>query len=237
MEINLLQLQGLSILQQLQLEEALLRADERNWCLFNEGCDSAIVMGISGKPELLINPESLQHKKVPVIRRFSGGGTVFVDPHTVFVTWICNSVEAKIACQPEKIMRWTVAFYQESFPHVPIELRENDYVIGDRKCGGNAQYLQKNRWLHHSSLLWDYNPVHMDYLLMPPKMPGYRKERPHAEFICCLKDHFQGTTELKENFLSTLRKKFSVNEFLLSDIQPIMEKEHRKGTHLIPDWR
>ena len=39
------------ILEQLQLEEALFRADQRNWCLLNSGSPPAIVMGISGLPE------------------------------------------------------------------------------------------------------------------------------------------------------------------------------------------
>ena len=46
---NLLRLRGYPILQQLRLEEALLRADKANWCIINDGTPSpAIVMGISG---------------------------------------------------------------------------------------------------------------------------------------------------------------------------------------------
>ena len=46
---NLLRLRGYPILQQLRLEEALLRADKANWCIVNDGTPSpAIVMGISG---------------------------------------------------------------------------------------------------------------------------------------------------------------------------------------------
>ena len=46
---NILRLRGHPILQQLQLEEALLRADKANWCIINDGTPSpAIVMGISG---------------------------------------------------------------------------------------------------------------------------------------------------------------------------------------------
>ncbi|NGX54212.1 MAG: hypothetical protein K1000chlam4_00937, partial [Chlamydiae bacterium] len=47
---SLLHLSGLPIFEQLQLEEALLRADEGNWCLINSGVPPAIVMGISAKP-------------------------------------------------------------------------------------------------------------------------------------------------------------------------------------------
>ena len=47
--VRLLRLQRLPILRQLQLEEALLRADDGNWFLLNDGTpEPTIVMGISG---------------------------------------------------------------------------------------------------------------------------------------------------------------------------------------------
>ena len=47
--VRLLRLQRLPILQQLRLEEALLRADDGNWFLLNDGTpEPTIVMGISG---------------------------------------------------------------------------------------------------------------------------------------------------------------------------------------------
>jgi lipoate-protein ligase A len=47
--MHLLRLQGFPILQQLQLEERLLRTTPHNWCLINEGANPpAIVMGVSG---------------------------------------------------------------------------------------------------------------------------------------------------------------------------------------------
>lgn len=47
--MRLLRLHGFPILQQLQLEERLLRTTPDNWCLLNDGtAPPAIVMGISG---------------------------------------------------------------------------------------------------------------------------------------------------------------------------------------------
>lgn len=47
--VQLLRLRGVPILQQLNLEEALLRGTQGNWMLLNDGTDErAIVMGISG---------------------------------------------------------------------------------------------------------------------------------------------------------------------------------------------
>ena len=41
--------------------------------------------------------------------------------------------------------------------------------LAKKNGAGNTQMIIKGRWLHHSSLLWDYNPANMDYLLMPSK--------------------------------------------------------------------
>lgn len=47
--MKLVRLRGLPILQQLHLEEQLLRTSSDNWCLINDGTNSpAIVMGLSG---------------------------------------------------------------------------------------------------------------------------------------------------------------------------------------------
>ena len=45
-----------------------------------------------------------------------------------------------------------------------FSLRENDYVLGAHKIGGNAQSIVKGRWVHHTSFLWDFDPAKMRYL-------------------------------------------------------------------------
>ena len=47
--VRLVRTAGLSVLRQLKLEEALLRADDGNWCLVNDGAAGATaVLGLSG---------------------------------------------------------------------------------------------------------------------------------------------------------------------------------------------
>ncbi len=46
-----------------------------------------------------------------------------------------------------------------------FSLKENDYVFyDDKKIGGNAQTLTSGRWVHHTSFLWDFDPLNMGYL-------------------------------------------------------------------------
>jgi lipoate-protein ligase A len=114
-----------------------------------------------------------------------------------------------------------------------MHLRENDYVIGQRKWGGNAQYLCKGRWLHHTSMLWDFEQKNMEYLLMPEKITTYRESRGHNEFLCCLKEHFAGFHSVRENIVDSLHKQFIVHEVSLKDVHSVLEMPHRKATTLI----
>lgn len=230
MELCVLKLPSVPVFRQLQIEEALLRADKRNWCIINQGSPVSIVMGISGKPELLLNQQLLLRKPVPVIRRFSGGGTVIVDEHTCFISFICNRDAVNIPCLPNKILQWSEEIYKPVFTNADFCLRDNDYAFGNKKFGGNAFYLSRDRFLLHSSLLWDFDPLRMEYLLMPPKMPTYRAQREHLDFLCKMKDHYPCREHFEKTLLNTLEERFILSEVPVSAIEEVLKKPHRKAT-------
>jgi lipoate---protein ligase len=232
-QLHLLALNQCSILKQLQIEEALLRADKRNWCILNQNASDAIVMGISGKIEQHIDQTLLKKQPIPIIRRFSGGGTVIVDENTLFATFICQADVLEIPCCPKKIMNWTGQLYQPLFGDLPFALRENDYAIGWHKVGGNAQYLSKNRWLHHSSFLWDFDPAKMHYLLMPPKTPAYREQRTHSDFLCCLKEHWEDKTSFIDQLKKAIQRHFEIVLVGLNEVEKLLLLPHRKATTVI----
>lgn len=231
--LRFVELDRTPIFQQLQWEEALLRVDTRNWCLINRGSPPAIVMGISGQMEQLISLDLLKKSPLPVIRRFSGGGTVVIDENTLFVTLICQSNALPIHPFPRPLMQWAADLYRPFFPDKPFDLQENDFVLGEKKWGGNAQSIVKGRWLHHSSLLWDYHSERMDYLLLPEKMPVYRKKRDHQDFLCRLKDHWVHSTSFEEEMLKALRNHFSIEIGEVVELRNIASQPHRKATTLI----
>lgn len=229
--MRLLILNNTPILEQLRLEEALLRASSDNWCLLNCGSSPAIVMGISGKAEALLNLEKIAAEKIPVIRRFSGGGTVYVDPATVFATFICSSTTFDFPLQPQPILEWSEKFYQPIFQG--FSLRENDYVFDSKKFGGNAQYIQRGRWLLHTSFLWDYTPEKMDCLKLPEKRPSYRGERHHTDFLCNLRALYPDQQALIQTLADHARKTLLAQETGLEEAHAILALPHRRATHLV----
>ena len=227
MIIHLIHLKDVSILEQLQLEEILLREDTRNFCILNAGSPPAIVMGISGKPQELIDMSKACDLGIPIIKRFSGGGTVVVDENTLFVTFLCNKQEFSFPSYPERIMKWSEAFYEKAFQIPEFALKEHDFTIGNCKCGGNAQYIKKKRWLQHTSFLWNYCPHKMESLLIPRKVPRYREERNHEDFLCTLNDYLP----TKQTFFDQVKKALSSQfEMIPLDISPLEYIDIRSST-------
>lgn len=234
MTFNLLHLKNYPILQQLQIEEALLRADTGNWMILNEGSPPAIVMGISGKPCELVDQKKMDAAPLPLIKRFSGGGTVVVDENTLFATFICQKELFDFPPYPEYIHQWAAAFYKAALSLENFALKENDYTLGQKKCGGNAQYIRKERWLHHSSFLWDYKSERMDYLLLPKKQPAYREKRSHHDFLCTLSGTISKKESLFEACKEELRKRYLVKEIPLAHVlKKSAASDHRKTTLLL----
>lgn len=235
MQVNILQLENVPIYKQLQIEEALLRTCNKNYCVINTNAPKSIVMGISAKPENVLFNHLINKSKTPVIKRYSGGGTVFVDSDTIFISFIFQKELLNLPLFPEPIMRWSGDFYKKALDIPTFSLKENDYVIGDKKCGGNAQYIQKDRFVHHTTFLWNFCSENMKHLKMPPKIPNYREKRSHTDFLCSLQPYLS-----KETFLSSVKKQlvkeFSVENISIKELQEKILTPHRKATEIISDF-
>lgn len=231
--MKLLELRNVPIKEQLAMEEAILRLSDDDVCVLNYGSPRAIVMGISGDPDELLYMDKVKEHQIPVIRRYSGGGTVIIDENTLFVSFIFQKTSHPFSPFPEKIMQWSTDFYKAALQIPTFSFRENDYVIGERKMGGNAQYIQRTKWLHHTSFLYDFSPQNMDYLQMPKKTPSYRSGRSHTDFLTILKPLFPSKEaffhQLK-NYLSTL---YPLESLSIKEIDSLLEKPHRKATLFI----
>ncbi len=186
--LHVLRTARLPILAQLHIEEALFRATSNNYLLINDGVESpAIVLGISGKPEALVHEDRAREMGVPMVKRFTGGGTVVVDEDSIMATVIVGGGASGFGldCFPRQIMEWTHGLLTGGRSR--FSLRENDFTIGSRKIGGNAQAISGDKFLQHTSFLWDYKDYHMDLLKAPEKQPAYRERREHDGFVERLK--------------------------------------------------
>jgi len=229
----LLRLQDMPILDQLKLEEALLRLDDRPICILSYGSTPAIVMGISQKVPLVVDQKKQEAKQIPILRRFSGGGTVIVDQDTCFVTFMGNAKQLNISHNPDGVHCHFSSFYKKVFEGLPFSYLENDYRLKEKKIGGNAQYFRKDRFLHHTSFLFDWKKEHMECLLQPPKMPSYRESRSHEEFITRINGHFPSKKAFLDRVEESLKLFYEVKEITLDEVKPLLYQEHRKTANRV----
>ena len=117
-------------------------------------------------------------------------------------------------------MDWTQSIYGPVFlkaikkktPDIKFNLREHDYVLGDLKIGGNAQSISKDRFVHHTSFLWNFLPERMEYLKQPNKQPEYRGNRTHVDFLTTIKDNVDcDKEEFEDAIRNSLKSTFDVN--------------------------
>ena len=254
---NLLRLRNVPIIQALRLEEALFRVDKaRSWLITNEwdpqggvstltgemepaSAAIAVVLGISGKPAELVHLDRAEAAGVPLCKRFTGGGTVIVDTSTIFVTFIAaEGALPHVKPYPEPVLKWTSDVYADALGRCGVDgfaTHANDYCIDDRKFGGNAQSISGGRWLHHTSILWDYDPARMALLQMPAKRPEYRADRAHDSFLRSLSAAgLRDRSALIEASVGATSEHFDLDEVSIVETREASATPHRKVTVEVP---
>ncbi len=187
-----------------------------------------------------MNLEKAKEQRVELIKRFTGGGTVILDRDSILVSLICEAKDTpEVPLFPRPLMSWSKTFYEPVFgPYGDFRLSETDYTFGQLKFGGNAQYISKSRWLHHTSFIWDFDAKRMKCLLHPPKEPDYRKSRTHEDFLTRLKDHMVSRDKLLlgiEDALSA--QNFEWEEVGLEEVEEEVKKLHANDRMLISTKR
>jgi lipoate-protein ligase A len=190
-------------------------------------------MGISAIKEKVVNIPLAQKDNILLIKRFSGGGTVYIDEQTIFVTFLLNFADFSLPAFPNALLHFSEKIYAPFFQPHPFSLRENDFVLGEKKMGGNAEYVRKERGLLHTSFLWDYSAEKMEYLHLPERRPKYRQERSHADFLTPLSQHFKDKEEWIYNLKGHLNKVFSGKNVSLESAHPFLQTPHRRSTEVI----
>lgn len=230
------------VLRMLQLEEALFRSDKRSWLITNEWTSAqsaadALVLGISGKPEQMLHVEAAHRSGVPVIKRFTGGGTVVVDSDTLFASFIvAEGALPDVKPYPEPMLAWSGEVYADALRRCGVDsfaVRANDYCIDDLKFGGNAQSISGKRWLHHTSLLWDYEPARMALLQHPARQPEYRRQRAHEQFVQGLGAVLPNRDAFGEALVAAAGQRFDLEAVELEEALPALETSHRRVTTLV----
>ncbi len=132
-------------------EEYFLRNFKENIFMLWQN-EPSIIIGKHQNTLAEINLNYVTEHQIPVIRRITGGGTVFHDLGNINFTFIKTIIGEDL-----------VDFKRFTYPIIEVlkslgvpakHEGKNDIRINGLKCSGNAEHVFKNRVLHHGTLLF-----------------------------------------------------------------------------------
>jgi lipoate---protein ligase len=135
----------------LAVEETLLKKSKEEYFILGINSPS-IVIGKHQSAYMEVNPEFVFENSIPVIRRISGGGTVFHDYGNLNFSFIKNSESGK-QVDFRKYTRPVIDFLKSMGVEARFE-GKNDLKVDGLKVSGNAEHIHGNRVLHHGTLLF-----------------------------------------------------------------------------------
>jgi lipoate---protein ligase len=177
-----------TLTENLALDEALLldaEAGAGDVLRFWEWPHPAVVIGAGGQRHAEVDIARSRHDGVPIVRRASGGGTVLLGPGCLLYSLILGMADLPELADLRASYRAIGARMMAAFAEVgAIVDGQSDLVLAGRKFSGNAQQRKRSHLLHHGTILYAFDLSRIgDYVQHPPRMPDYRRDRPHADFV------------------------------------------------------
>ncbi|MBE0662027.1 MAG: lipoate--protein ligase [Bacteroidales bacterium] len=133
-------------------EEYVLREFTQDCFMLWQNAPSVIV-GKHQNTLAEINYDYITKNRVKVVRRISGGGTVFHDLGNINFSFVMNGEPGQLV----DFRKFTQPIL-DVLAALGIEAKfegRNDLTIDGKKFSGNAEHVFKNRVLHHGTLLYD----------------------------------------------------------------------------------
>jgi lipoate-protein ligase A len=142
--------------------------------LLHERTDDFLILSVND-PSVIIGKHQVAHREVnakltaedgiPVLRRISGGGTVYHDRGNLNFAFIRQSEAGK-----QVDFRYYTAPIIDFLDHLGIKAvfeGKNDLTVEGLKISGNAEHVFRERVLHHGTLLFDASLGNMKKYLKP----------------------------------------------------------------------
>jgi lipoate-protein ligase A len=178
--------------QNLACDEALLDMCEETFdgeiLRFWETREHFVVLGYGSSAAGEVDLEACRVRAVPVLRRYSGGGTVLQGPGCLNYSLLLHIP----ASGPLSTITGTTSFIMTRNARAlhqvvsdPVDLKGwSDLTIMDKKFSGNAQRRKHRFLLFHGTFLLDFDiPLAASLLRLPTRQPEYRSHRTHIEFM------------------------------------------------------
>ena len=136
----------------LAVEEYLLKNRKEDFLILGVN-DPCVIIGKHQVAHREVNAKFIEEKKIPVIRRISGGGTVFHDRGNLNFTFIKQSEAGKQV--DFRLYTKPVIDFLCTLDINSVFEGKNDLTVDGLKISGNAEHVFRERVLHHGTLLFN----------------------------------------------------------------------------------
>lgn len=189
--LNYLETPALKVEEQIALDRELMsevgKGKRTALLRFYDFTDEAVVLGLSQEEERYVDKQETEKDGVPILRRFSGGGTVFIHKGCLVYTIVTTLTSPFKRFDVMGAYRAAFAPIIEAFRKrgLALEFHEPcDLAVANKKIAGNAQSQRQGALLIHGSFLVDPDLKRIKrYLKEPEDRPSYRAERQHEDFL------------------------------------------------------
>ena len=113
-----------------------------------------------------INTDFVRENNIPVIRRISGGGTVYHDLGNINLTVISTAGNKENLIDFRKFTRPVIEFLKQFHLEAVFE-GKNNLTVNGKKFSGNSAHIFKNRVMHHGTFLYDTDLDKLEKVIHP----------------------------------------------------------------------
>jgi lipoate-protein ligase A len=148
----------------LALEEAFLKQENlKEDILYIYQNDNVVVVGRNQNAYAEIDHKFIKQNNIKLARRISGGGAVYQDMGNICFSFITKNNQKNSFTA---FLGPIIEFLQSIKLDAQFKGR-NDLIVNGYKISGNAQYIYKDRIVHHGTLLFDSNLSVLSNALKP----------------------------------------------------------------------
>lgn len=164
-----------------------------------------------------INHQFVKKHNIPVIRRISGGGTVYHDLGNLNFSFITNDVKGSLS----NYKKFTLPIIN-ALNDIGVKASffgKSDIILDGKKISGNAQSFYKKRMLHHGTLLFDTNLLYLNEAIQSNVTSIESKSiKSNRSFVTNIKDYLDKTWNIQDFKTYLYRKLFGHENYLERNI-------------------
>ena len=182
----------------------------------------AVIVGINQNAVKEVNLAYTEQNGIKVIRRLTGGGTVYHDTNNLCYTFIAPYDE-----KVDNYKKFTAPII-EYLNSIGIKAEfsgRNDITVDGKKISGNAQTVYKDRIMHHGTILLNTDMEVLEKAIrvnqLKIKDKGINSNRARVTNVLQLTDKVKNAKEFKKGLSNHFLKSTSLYQLTEEDINKI----------------